>query len=359
MPDAALASIPEPLLFAITDNTGDPISQRILKERKFTMVVTKNDGELQLGGHDNAAIAPGHEMKFIKTTSTAEYSVPITSIKFGGVELLEFATVINPRVPGRMAWIPGILDSGTSCIVMPDSLLHGVLKSKPFTKLVGLIKNPLYAKTRRLPLTLEIGGYHFSIPFDEWWLEADNRPCIQSSPDAFMGVLLGDVFFRSLVVQFDLTHPTIPVIGLAPRNPEYHPVRPGSDWEKHKPKNGFDFGIPEGFDGSDAAASSAIDKVPLDTGLQTQIFVTISVGTPRQHFKVILDTGSSVLGIFCDSPPKKGEPRFAHIYLPHFIPFGGNKGKEAMQHPRRPSSSSRGRIASPPHGGSKGSKGSE
>jgi hypothetical protein len=42
------------------------------------------------------------------------------------------------------------------------------------------------------------------------WLEKDNRPCIQKTPPAFMGVLLGDAFFRSLVVQFDLTHPTIP-----------------------------------------------------------------------------------------------------------------------------------------------------
>jgi hypothetical protein len=32
--------------------------------------------------------------------------------------------------------------------------------------------------------------------------------------------------------------------------------------------------------------------------------------------------GRSVLGIFCDKTPRKGEPRFAHIYLPHFIPFG-------------------------------------
>ena len=49
MPDSALASIPEPVFFAISDNTGDPGSQRILKERKFTMVVDKDDGELQLG----------------------------------------------------------------------------------------------------------------------------------------------------------------------------------------------------------------------------------------------------------------------------------------------------------------------
>jgi len=38
---------------------------------------------------------------------------------------------------------------------------------------------------------------------------SDNRPCVQTSPPAFMGILLGDVLFRSLVVQFDLTHPTV------------------------------------------------------------------------------------------------------------------------------------------------------
>ena len=152
MPDAAMASIPEPLLFAITDNTGDPASQRILTERKFTMVVTRTAGELQLGGYDHRAIAPGHEMKFVKTTSTAEYSVPINSIRYDGHELLDFATVINPRVPGRMSWIPGILDSGTSCLVLPNSRLQGVLRARPFSKFVGLVKGPLYAKTRRLPI---------------------------------------------------------------------------------------------------------------------------------------------------------------------------------------------------------------
>jgi len=45
---------------------------------------------------------------------------------------------MNPRVPGRMSWIPGILDSGTSCIVLPDSLLSGVLRQKPFSKFASL-----------------------------------------------------------------------------------------------------------------------------------------------------------------------------------------------------------------------------
>lgn len=69
---------------------------------------------------------------------------------------------------------------------------------------------------------------------------------------------------------------------------------------------------------------------------------------------MILDTGSSVLGIFCDAPPKKGEPKFAHIYLPHFIPFSGPQkkgGGHAEHHPRRPGGG-RGRAA---HEGDTGS----
>ena len=49
----------------------------------------------------------------------------------------------------------------------------------------------------------------------------------QSGPDGFEGILLGDVIFRALVVMFDLTHPRQPVIGLAPRNPDYRLVVEG------------------------------------------------------------------------------------------------------------------------------------
>ena len=335
MPDAALASIPEPVIFAITDDTGDPVSQRILKDRKWTFVVDDDAGELQLGAYDHRAIAPGQAMHFFKTTSTAEFSVPVTSIRYGDKELLNFATVINPRVPGRMSWIPGIIDSGTSCVVLPDSLLSGVLREKPLSKFVALFfSDPLYDKTRRLPLQLSIGHGKgtatFDIPFDAWWLESDDRPCIQASPPGFMGILLGDVVFRALVIQFDLTHPTVPIIGLGQRNRHYRPVRWGSNWAHHKPRHDNDFGIPEGFDDGNHLSSGVVDKVPLDTGISTQIFVNVSVGTPRQPMKVILDTGSSVFAVFCDRPPKKDGPHLEHIYLPHFIPSFPHKEKNPL-----------------------------
>lgn len=54
---------------------------------------------------------------------------------------------------------------------------------------------------------------------------SDHRPCVQTSPPAFMGILLGDVVFRSLVVQLDLTHPTV----LHHRPPYHRPL------QKHPP----------------------------------------------------------------------------------------------------------------------------
>ncbi|EKX36601.1 hypothetical protein GUITHDRAFT_145651 [Guillardia theta CCMP2712] len=382
MPDAALASIPEPLFFAITDDTGDPVSQRILRDRKFTFVVDREAGELQLGAYDHKSIAKGDRMHFFKATSTAEYSIPVTSIKFDGRELLDFETEINPRVPGRESWIPGILDSGTSCLVLPDSTLKGVLRDKPFSTFVSLARNSAQDATKKLPIMITIGhgrqSHTFEIPFEDWWLDKDSRPCVQTSPPAFMGILvtsdcvapflltarkLGDVIFRALVVHFDLTHPT----GKKTRkkhNKKHNNKHKKNFNKKHnnahnqnhnnkkhnhhhldKHKNlhllktckqsllsalrkeiastnlfVLDFGIPEGFDDGSHTASGEIDKVPLETGLQTQIFINVSIGVPRQTVKVVLDTGSSVFAVFCDKPPKKGARSFAHIYLPHFIP---------------------------------------
>jgi hypothetical protein len=61
-------------------------------------------GDAQLGAYDHRAIAAGQQMHFFKTTSTAEFSVPVTSIKYGDQELLDFATGrLFPRGPCPLA----------------------------------------------------------------------------------------------------------------------------------------------------------------------------------------------------------------------------------------------------------------
>ena len=215
MPDAALASIPEPLFFALSDETGDPANQYILNRRIFTIVSTDSAAELHLGGFDPHATA--HDMKYMRTTSPAEYAVPVSSITLGGHEFLNFASAA--QAAGRTS-IPGILDSGTSCLVVPDSTLNGLFLESPYTRMMEHLK-------RDEPLYITIGDHQFEIPFHHWWLYPNQRPCIQSGPEGFEGILLGDVVFRALVVMFDLTHPRKPVIGLAPRNPDYRLVVEG------------------------------------------------------------------------------------------------------------------------------------
>ena len=141
MPDAALASIPEPLFFALSDETGDPANQYILKRRIFTLVGTDSAAELHLGGFDPHATK--HDMKYIKTTSPAEYSVPVSSISLGGHEFLNFASAA--QAAGRTS-IPGILDSGTSCLVVPDSTLNGLFLESPYVRMMENLQRgePLY-----------------------------------------------------------------------------------------------------------------------------------------------------------------------------------------------------------------------
>ena len=358
MPDAALASIPEPLFFALSDETGDPANQYILNRRIFTLVGTDSAAELHLGGFDPHSTA--QDMKYIRTTSPAEYSVPVSSIALGGHEFLNFASAA--QAAGRTS-IPGILDSGTSCLVVPDSTLNGLFLESPYTRMMKNLQ-------RGEPLYITIGEHQFKIDFHHWWLYPNEKPCIQAGPDGFQGILLGDVIFRALVVMFDLTHPRHPVIGLAPRNPDYRLVVEGcshvndfkgcveeagpglgpmtsmkmSVSKRHLRGQGSRYlraalekinsiqkralqhaegeGLHQttGFpDLSPSGGDRLLTKVPVDFYQQTQYFVNVSVGTPRQTRTVILDTGSSVLAIFCDAPPKKHDGA-SHIYLPHFIP---------------------------------------
>eukprot|EP00286_Rhodomonas_abbreviata_P009094 CAMPEP_0181317614 /NCGR_PEP_ID=MMETSP1101-20121128/16565_1 /TAXON_ID=46948 /ORGANISM="Rhodomonas abbreviata, Strain Caron Lab Isolate" /LENGTH=540 /DNA_ID=CAMNT_0023425025 /DNA_START=192 /DNA_END=1814 /DNA_ORIENTATION=+ len=362
MPDAALASIPEPLFFAISDETGDPANQYILNRRIFTIVSTDTAAELHLGGYDPHAVSS--EMKYVHTTSAAEYSVPVYSIAMNGEEVLNFASASQAR--GRRS-MPGILDSGTSCLVVPDSTLGGLLLESPYSKLMSLM-------SQGSPIYVTIDTHQFEIPFKSWWLDPNSAPCIQRTPDGFEGVLLGDVLFRALVVMFDLSHPQSPVIGLAPRNPLYRLVetecshvndfkgcvdldgggggrvtkmrmekrRKGGGesgvrkaeeqlaWLQKKAMHragGRDVGFP---DLSPSGGDKLLTKVPVDFYEQTQYFINVSLGTPRQVRTVILDTGSSVFAVFCDPPPKKGSGPRSHIYLPHFIPALFQTGSWAL-----------------------------
>ena len=64
LPDAALHSIPTPLIFALATDRGglegaNYINERPLHQRKFAFLSTGTSAELQLGGYDRARCSAG------------------------------------------------------------------------------------------------------------------------------------------------------------------------------------------------------------------------------------------------------------------------------------------------------------
>jgi len=271
------------------------VNERPMHERKFAFLSTAVSGELQLDGYDRAST--NADMVYVPTTSTTEYSVNVQSLTFGGIELLNWSDKSKPNS------LPAIFDTGTTCLVIPDSTLGGRVRDKPFSKFNSIM-------TKGMSFYITIDGHLFEIPFEFWWQKINNAPCVQQTPNSYQGILMGDVVFQSLVVEFDLTKPHKPRIGIAPRNPLYHPVEPGTQDALKIPmiKRSAQGVIVE--DPHHAKFRHGVDHVPVTLNhLRTEYFCNISVGSPRQSFTVLIDTGSSTLAVFAKMPPAHGNLR--------------------------------------------------
>ena len=297
LPMGAMTSgINTPLFTALTDRfLPAGADNHILKVRKFTIFSSDHAAELQLGGTDPACI--DDQMVHVPSLSTAEYSVPVESMKLGGIELLSFSH------PAEGNYIPAILDSGASCIVLPDSVIGGQLTASPMQVFQGI------KDKKGLSIYIKIKGSIFEIPFNNWY--RPNAPkgghtCLQASAPGDHGIILGDVIFRSMVVEFDLTHPSHPHIGLAARNEFYTPVQPGDvggDGSKvpiyKDERNAGQMQISIRKLRASRTGRGTVEHLPVSVDyMQTAMYVKVSVGSPKQEFKVLVDTGSSDFGVF-------------------------------------------------------------
>jgi len=286
MPDAALQSIPTPLIFALSNDRGglegqNYVNERAMHQRKFAFLSTAISGELQLGGYDRAST--NADMVYVPTTSTTEYSVLVQSLTFGGIELLNWRDKSAPNA------IPAILDTGTTCLVIPDTLLGGRVTSKPYSKFYDIM-------TKGMSFYITIDGHLFEIPFQFWWQKVNDAPCVQKTPASYDGILLGDVVFQSLVIEFDLSKPKKPLIGVAPRNPLYKPTPAGQvDALKIPLIKRSSQGVFVQDPKSDKYRHG-VDHVPVAmSSSRTAFLANISIGSPRQPFTVLLDTGRCLL----------------------------------------------------------------
>jgi len=274
--------------------------------RKFAFTANEEVGELQLGGYEPESIS--EPMQMFPMAGYA-YGVNVTSIKFGETELLNFK-------PGHDAYV-GEFDSGTTCLLLPNSSANGTFEKSPFQLLLDRQN-----KGEAFALVYTIGGKQFEIAFEE---------CVEPADNA---MILGDPWFRKWIVMHDLSDLKSKQMGLALRDPSY---KLGVETD------GADSTLAGGHAVKAAMTSQelaevrsvskvranrkirpmkqaltqasyqhqAVDKVALSSQSRVTYNVKLSIGTPPQPLQVIFDTGSFMLAVFAEPAPKGVKPILA------------------------------------------------
>ena len=117
------------------------------------------------------------------------------------------------------------------------------------------------------------------------------------------GLLVGDVFFREYMVEFDMGDESRPIIGIAKLNKAYNPVTSnelGYFKLQEAPRSKLTLlkGEETMYPAEHSTRLDEVDQIPIFNKKGTQYFMDLSIGTPKQPFTVIFDTGSAVFGVF-------------------------------------------------------------
>jgi len=172
------------------------------------MTATDHAAEIQLGGYDPDSIEG--EMVWIPMSKHQDYGASVASITYGdgedAVELLQF----KGQEPGqyKMGYI-GKFDSGTTCILMPNTTINGQLEKSPFETLLDL---QLQGKKRSLYYTF-LDEKHRLVR-----TEIEYEHCVE--PTAYR-MILGDPFFKKYVVVHDMQDLKSKKMGLGVRKKSY------------------------------------------------------------------------------------------------------------------------------------------
>jgi len=284
--------------------------------RKFAFTANYEVGELQLGGYDPQMLAADFTM--FDMVGENVYGIPVHSITYGGVELLHFASTNHKKV------FTGEFDSGTTCLLLPNSDVTGNFTTSPF----GILAKE-QAKGERHPLLYKVKDIYG----EEHTYAMSYTECVEPTDET---MIMGDPFFRKWVVLHDLTDLNHKKMGLAPKNPSYQLatttdasiLTPG-----HAPvpslanphANGVHkiaakrklrdrafiedlHQVRKHMTARTELVGETVDKVAIKSQQMVTYNVQLAIGSPPQPLDVIFDTGSFMLAVFADPPPEGMKP---------------------------------------------------
>ena len=159
-PNSQFPPLP-PLFLSLANVTGQDTSKNDfpVPEPIFSFLSSPNGAELQLGGYDESSIEG--ELKTVESLSKYAYVVPVTSIKLGD-EAIVTLTKDSPASGGGK--VSAILDSGTTCICLPNNDMHGGVQGSPYN-----LFQEAWEKNAKAPLKVSFdGGIDVEIPASVW-----------------------------------------------------------------------------------------------------------------------------------------------------------------------------------------------
>jgi len=152
------SQLPRPILWALTDkDVKDSNAQELT--RKFSFFSTDTAAELQLGGYDPATVT--NLMLYTPSLSATDFIVGVTSLTYGHPSKNDHTELLKFTNPTGGEYLPAIMDSGTSCLVIPGDHMGGKLQNNPFDDFTQLWDEDT-------SFWITIGGRTFEIPYHSW-----------------------------------------------------------------------------------------------------------------------------------------------------------------------------------------------
>lgn len=279
-----------PLFLSLANVSGDhgKIGTPVPRPR-FAFLTGNTTAELQLGGIDPAAIAA--PLVSVPSLDAHTYSVPVSGMSVGGKDILQFG-----QSSGDGAMIPGILDSGTTCICLPDSTRGGQLAASPWQEMQKLVDV-------EAPLEIVVDSVTVSIPADVWKNGVRHVDGCLSRNCPEDRIVLGDWIFQAWAVVFEwFPPPARPGISLAPRNAAY--VLKDADGANDLKTTSVTGGV---------RRHGVVKRVPLMDDERLTFLVPVRIGRPPQPFNLVFDTGSSFFGVKTVRPSHNKMPKELRI----------------------------------------------